>query len=148
MHSCIIHTCYLDCMRSPRISILTELDTPIQYNKDTIPKNGIYFKPGGGYNFLKNKGGQIILMGDINKYILSRKIRPFTFKLIILELITDIHISMVPDTTRSNKKQQEIYGIWGSQGIYISQVGYPPSTLALNQMTDSCGSRLYTQLLS
>ena len=33
---------------------------------------------------------------------------------------------MGPGTTIANKMKQAIYGIWGSQGIIISQVGYFP----------------------
>ena len=65
-------------------------------------------------------------MGDINEYILSKKINNFATKIGIRDLITDIHGSMVPGTTRSNKKQEAIDWIWGSQGITIYQVGYLP----------------------
>ena len=65
-------------------------------------------------------------MGDINDYILGKKIRNFATKLGLRELITDRNGSEVPGTTRANKKQQEIYGIWVSQGIIISQGGYLP----------------------
>ena len=58
-------------------------------------------------------------MGDTNNYILSKKIRNFSTKLGLRELITDRHGLEGPGTTRANKKQQPIYGIWGSQGITI-----------------------------
>ena len=58
-------------------------------------------------------GYQIILMGDINKFILSKKISNFATKLGLRELITDRHGSMGPGTTGANKKQQAIEGIWG-----------------------------------
>ena len=65
-------------------------------------------------------------MGDINKYILSKKTRNFPTKLGLRELITDKHGSMGTGTIRPNKKHKAIYGIWGSQGIKISQGGYLP----------------------
>ena len=65
-------------------------------------------------------------MGDINKYVLSKKIRNSATKLGIRELITDRYGSMGSGTTISNKKKQAIYGIWGSKGIKIFQGGYIP----------------------
>ena len=59
-------------------------------------------------------------MGDINDYILSKKFRNFAKKLGLRELIIDRHGLEVPGTTRANKKQQSIYGIWGLQGIKIT----------------------------
>ena len=69
----------------------------------------------------KTKGDQIILMGDINEYILRKIIGNFIAKIGLQELITERHGSLVPVTTRENKKEEEIYVIWGSQGITISQ---------------------------
>ena len=71
-------------------------------------------------------GYQIILMGDINKFILSKKIRNFATKLGLRELITYRHRSMRPGKTRANNKQQAIDRIWGSQGIKISQEEHLP----------------------
>ena len=65
-------------------------------------------------------------MGDINEYILSKKISNFATKLGLRELITDRHGSLGPGTTRANKKQQAIDWIWVSQGVTISQGGYLP----------------------
>ena len=43
-------------------------------------------------------------MGDINDYIISRKIENFATKLGQIELITERHGSERPETTRANKK--------------------------------------------
>ena len=68
-------------------------------------------------------------MGDIKKYIISKKTRSFTIKLGLWELITGRHISMGPATKKENKKRQAIYGICGSQEIKIAQGRYPPFNL-------------------
>ena len=51
-------------------------------------------------NIWKRKGDKIIIMGNINEYILSKEIRNFSTKLGIRELITDRHGSEGPGTTR------------------------------------------------
>ena len=48
-----------------------------------------------------SKGYQIILMGDINKYTPSKKIRNSVTKIVLREIITDRHGSMVSGTTIS-----------------------------------------------
>ena len=72
----------------------------------------------------KEKGDQITLMGDINKYTLSHNIRIFMANLGLTEMTTNEYGRQGPETTRSNKKGQTINGIWASQVIIISQVGY------------------------
>ena len=58
--------------------------------------------------FLSDKAGDIKKLGkqripnNLNKYILSKRIRTFTTKLKLWELITDRHESMRPDNTRKN----------------------------------------------
>ena len=71
-------------------------------------------------NTWKRKGDQIILMGDINKYIQSKKISNFATKLGPRKLITDRHGPEGPGTTGDKKKKQAIDGIWVSTEITIS----------------------------
>ena len=63
-------------------------------------------------------------MGDIKKYIISKKTRSFTIKLGLWELITDRHGYMGPSTTRKKQNQQAIDRICGLQGIKTVQGGY------------------------
>ena len=65
-------------------------------------------------------------MGDIKKYILSHNITRFMANLGLKYLITSKHGGQGTGKTRSNKKGQELDGIWASQGIIIYQGGYPP----------------------
>ena len=65
-------------------------------------------------------------MGDINEYILRKKIRNFATTLGLRELITYRHGSMGPGKMRYNKKQQAIDRIWVLKGIKIFQGWYLP----------------------
>ena len=62
----------------------------------------------------------------IDEYILSHNIRRFMANLGLTETTTNKHGGQGTVTTRSNKKGQAIEVIWASQGIIISQGGYPP----------------------
>ena len=90
----------------------------------------------------KEKGDQIILMRDIKKYILSHNISRFMANLGLKEMITSKNGGQGPGTTRTNKKGQEIYCIWDSQGIIISQVGYLP----LHDVTNSYHRLLWIKI--
>ena len=65
-------------------------------------------------------------MGDINEYIYIHKIRSYLSNLGLGELIIGKDSSVGPATTISNKKLKEVYGIWGSQRLYITERGYLP----------------------
>ena len=69
---------------------------------------------------------QLIIMGDINEYIYIHKIRSYLSNLGLGELIIGKDSSVGPATTISNKKLKEVYGIWGSQRLYITERGYLP----------------------
>ena len=71
-----------------------------QSKEKGIPQKRFSIRYSRGHKNLESKGYQIILMGEINKYILSKRIRTFTTKLGLWELITDIYESMGPDSTR------------------------------------------------
>ena len=64
------------------------------------PRTVLLSDPAEEIKTSKNRGDQIILMGDINYYKQSKKIRSFTAKLGIRELIIDKHEMMGPTTTR------------------------------------------------
>lgn len=74
----------------------------------------------------KEEGDQVLVMGDINDPINSHKIRAFFAKLGMRELITEKHGTSGPATTRSNKSDEAIDGIWGTLGISIIAGGYLP----------------------
>ena len=65
-------------------------------------------------------------MGDINEYISSQKIRRFMANLGIKEMTNNKHGGQGTGTSIPNNKCQAFDGIWHSQGIIISQGGYPP----------------------
>ena len=73
----------------------------------------------------KEKRYQIIVMGEINEYILSHNIRRFMANLGLTKMITNKYGGQGPGTKIPNNKGQAIDGIWASQGIIISQGGYP-----------------------
>ena len=53
---------------------------------------------------------EIIILGDINEYILSKKMRNFATKLGLRDLITYRHGSMGPGIKRANKKNRQYMG--------------------------------------
>ena len=56
-----------------------------------MPQNSISTRSSRGNKTWKNKGEKIILMGEINEYVVSKEIRYFATKLGLWELITDRH---------------------------------------------------------
>ena len=75
---------------------------------------------------MEKEGDQILILGDLNEYINSRRIRSFFSNLGLRELILERHGTNGPATTRSNTSQQAIDGIWATHGINISTGGYLP----------------------
>ena len=69
-------------------------------------------------------GDLILLMGDFNYYILSHIYLQYFSKLGLRELITYKHGPGGPGSTRSNKKNNTIDGIWGSPGLATTSCGY------------------------
>ena len=76
-------------------------------------------------------------MGDMNEYILSKKIRKFTTKIGLRELITDIHGSMKPGTTRA-KKNRQYMGYGAHKALQHLKEGIPLFTSTPNHTTDYC----------
>ena len=111
MHSYFLQTGASNRMRRPGLSICSTPDTSIQPNKYEIPKNGISIRTGRGHKILEKKGGQTIIMGDINKYTISWKIRSFTSKLGLWELIISGYGSMGKSTTRGKKVTSNIQNL-------------------------------------
>ena len=93
-------------MEFPRVAFTEDLDKEIESRKEKVD--------------------HIILMGDINEYILSHNIIIFMANLRLLETINNKYGGQGTGTTRSNKKGRAIDGIWASKGIIISQGGYLP----------------------
>ena len=112
--------------KDPRESIQSTPHQIIKHKEKRVSEIGLSFRPGRVNILLKKGAYQLILIGDMNKYILSYKVRTFFTKLGLYRLIINRHGSVGPDTTRTNKKRQAIDGIWGSQGIYIMKGGYLP----------------------
>ena len=73
----------------------------------------------------------MLLMGDFNEYIISHRCSQYLSKLGIRELITDKHGSEGPCSTRSNKNNNAIDGIWGSPGLATTSCGYLPVNYGL-----------------
>ena len=65
-------------------------------------------------------------MGYFNEYIISQRYSRFFVKNGIRELITEKHREEGPWTTRSNKRNNSIDGIWGSPGISTTSFWYLP----------------------
>ena len=60
---------------------------------------------------MKDKGDQIILMGDIKEYISSHNIIGFMANLGLTEIVTNKHVGKRLATTGSKNKVQAINGI-------------------------------------
>ena len=71
-----------------------------------------------------SEGDQIIIMGDLNKYFYSHKLRIHLSKLGLRELIIYKYVPEGPAMTISNKNNQAIDIIWGSQVLRIPEGGY------------------------
>ena len=71
-----------------------------------------------------SEGDQIIIMGDLNKYFYSHKLRIHLSKLGLRELVIEQHGPEGPTITKPNNKNYAIYGIWGSPGLSIIEGGY------------------------
>jgi hypothetical protein len=71
------------------------------------------------------QGDQLLVMGDINEFVLSRAMRKFFSDHHLRELIVDRH-GKGPATTKSNEKGEAIDGIWGTPGVTIKAGGYLP----------------------
>ena len=63
-------------------------------------------------------------MEDFNYYILSHRSLQYFSKLGLRELITDKHVPEGPGSTRSNKNNNSVDGIWGSPGLVTTSCGY------------------------
>ena len=64
-------------------------------------------------------------MGYFNEYILRQISRQFFAKIGLREIITEKYGTEGPGTTRSNKRNNVIDGIWGSPGLSTTSCGYP-----------------------
>ena len=84
-------------------------------------------------------------MGDINEYVLSKKISACSSSLGMRELITDRHREKGPATTRRNQKIKAMDGIWGTTVINIYAGGYLPFNQGPKSYPESYGSVSPTQ---
>ena len=139
MHSYFLQTGASNRRRRPGLSICSTPDTSIQPNKYEIPKNGISIRTGRGHKILENKGGQTIIMGDIIEYIISRKIRSFTSKLGLWELIISGYVSMGQATTRGKRIDKQYTESRDHKVSQFYKEGTLPSTSEQNCTTDFCG---------
>ena len=73
---------------------------------------------------MEKEGDLIILVGGFNDYILSHRSCQYFSKLLLRELITYKHGPEGPGTTVSNKKNNNIDGIWGSPGLVTTFCSY------------------------
>ena len=60
------------------------------------------------------EGDLILLTGDFNNYILSYRPCQYFYKLGIIEFISHNHGTDIPGSTRYNKPNKSIDGMWGS----------------------------------
>ena len=81
MHSNLLQTGSYNGRKRPGFIIFSISDTLLKHKKERMSKNGMYIRPGRRYKILKKEGDLIILIGDINEYMFSRKTGSFTSKL-------------------------------------------------------------------
>ena len=80
---------------------------------------------------MEKEGDLILLMGNFNYYIISHRYCQYLSKIGLRELITDKHIPKVPGSTRSNKNNNSIDGIWGYPRLALTYCGYLAVTYGL-----------------
>ena len=88
------------------------------------PRQGLLQDLKDKIDYWNREGYLILLMGDFNEYILIHRSSLFFSKLGLRELINDKHGFKGPGTTRYHKKNNAIYGIWGSPGLSTTNYGY------------------------
>ena len=59
------------------LNICTTYGSFFQSKEKVMPQNSIYILSSIGHKTWKDKGYQVILIGDINKYILNKKYVPY-----------------------------------------------------------------------
>ena len=70
------------------------------------------------------EGDQIIVAGNLNEHINSKKVESYFAKIGLRELISEKHSKKVPATTRKNRNNKVVDGIWRTKGLSIEKGGY------------------------
>ena len=90
-HDKLLHNSATNSSTRTGLCVRTTHESLLQYKDTEIPQKGVPIISSRGNKTWKNKGEKIILMGEINEYVVSKEIRYFATKLGLWELITDRH---------------------------------------------------------
>ncbi|MGL5935878.1 MAG: endonuclease/exonuclease/phosphatase family protein, partial [Cetobacterium sp.] len=112
--------------RSGTISVWAQQKTYLQNkNDDRDPRKAFLEDLAKELEEWKNIGDQILLCGDLNHDISSRKIQSFFDQFHMTNLIYNKHGSAeAPSTYYLNEEGKSVDGIWGTPGLKASQCGY------------------------
>mmetsp|Transcript_53808 Transcript_53808/g.161028 ORF Transcript_53808/g.161028 Transcript_53808/m.161028 type:complete len:426 (-) Transcript_53808:3458-4735(-) len=95
-------------------------------NREVCPRQAFLDGLASAVTEWKAAGNQLLIMGDINEYISSHKMKAFFATLGMREMIMEGHGNSGPADTRSNRSDVAIDGIWGTLGLSIKAGGYLP----------------------